>query len=469
MKKLSELYNINSDVLIKDIKINSKLVEPGDLFVCTMGVTVDRHDYIDDAINKGASAIVVSKDVDEMRVPIIKVDDTNLELPKISAKFYDNPQNELIIIGITGTDGKTTTSKIIQQLIGDDCAYLGTLGAHFKDIQEDLVNTTPDSNILFKYFRTFVDLGIKYVVMETSSEAFFRHRLDYFTFDYGLLTNVTGDHLNVHKTMDNYLTCKQQLFKQVKEDGFIILNQDDEYYEQFKGLHPNTHTYSKVKEADFYTNDYQVNDLNSEGVFTYNNIKYPFIINLIGDYNISNVSSALLLLVNLGFNLNDLIPKLNHLEQVDGRGQFIDFNTDYKILLDYAHTIGGFEAIFKYLKQINKGNIYAVFSSAGGRDKEKRPKLGEIALNNSTLVILTMEDPRFERVSDINKDILGTTTKTNYLEIEDRKSAIHYALNLAKKDDIVVILGKSGDTRMYIKDEAIEYSDYEAVKSFFNQ
>lgn len=338
MKKLSELYNINSDVLIKDIKINSKLVEPGDLFVCTMGVTVDRHDYIDDAINKGASAIVVSKDVDEMRVPIIKVDDTNLELPKISAKFYDNPEKELIIIGITGTDGKTTTSKIIQQLIGDDCAYLGTLGAHFKDIQEDLVNTTPDSNILFKYFRTFVDLGIKYVVMETSSEAFFRHRLDYFTFDYGLLTNVTGDHLNVHKTMDNYLTCKQQLFKQVKEDGFIILNQDDEYYEQFKGLHPNTYTYSKEKAADFYTNDYQVNDLNSEGVFTYNNIKYPFVINLIGDYNISNVSCALLLLVNLGFNLNDLIPKLNNLEQVDGRGQFIDFNTDYKILLDYAHS-----------------------------------------------------------------------------------------------------------------------------------
>lgn len=470
MKKLSELYEIESDVLIEDIKINSQLVEEGDIFVCTMGVNADRHDFIDDAIKKGAAAIVVSKDVGEKTVPIIKVEDTNLELPKLSAKFYDYPEKELTIIGVTGTDGKTTTGKTIQNLIGDDCAYLGTLGAHYKNFDEGLNNTTPDSNLLFKYFRKFVDLGIKYVVMETSSEAFYRKRLDYFTFDYGVITNVTGDHLNVHKTMDNYVACKQQLFKQVKNDGFIVLNKDDNYYEQFKDLHENVYTYSKTNQsADLLAKDYQVYEDHSKGVFVYENREYPFVLNLIGEYNISNISAVLLLLGHLGFNFEELVGKIDNLEKIPGRGDFLDYGQDFKILLDYAHTIGGFKALGAYLKTIDTNKVYLVFGSAGGREKEKRPTMGEVALNNSYLSILTAEDPRFEKVSDINADILSTTTKTNYLEIEDRKEAIHHALSLAEKGDLVAILGKAGDRTMQFASEVVEFSDYEAVESFFKK
>ena len=234
LKKLSELYNINDDRLIKAIKINSKEVENGDLFVCTMGVTADRHDFIDEAINNGASAIVVSRDILEKSVPVIRVDDTNLELRKISAKFYDYPCDNAYMIGVTGTNGKTTVAEIIYKLLGDTCAYIGTNGRKYKNKHFSMRNSTPDVERLYMYFREFIDAGCNSISMEVSSESYYWHRLDDIKYDIGIVTNITEDHLNIHKTIDNYVDCKCQLVSHIKDDGYSILNSSDKYYKRFR-------------------------------------------------------------------------------------------------------------------------------------------------------------------------------------------------------------------------------------------
>ena len=228
MKKLNELFpDIASNTEVTGIKINSKEVEKGDIFVCTMGVTADRHDFIDEAISNGACAVVVSKDVGEKSVPLIRVKDTNSYLRELCSKYYDYPYNKLEMIGITGTNGKTTVAEIIYQLLGDDCAYLGTNGRKWKGKSLSMRNTTPDVDRLYKYLAEFVNDECKELVMEASSEAFFRHRLDDIKYHIAVLTNITEDHLNIHKTLDNYIECKCQLFRQVEPDGFSILNSGD--------------------------------------------------------------------------------------------------------------------------------------------------------------------------------------------------------------------------------------------------
>ena len=208
MKKLSELYSGFPDIEMNGIKINSKDCKPGDLFVCVSGVNADRHDYVIDAINHGASAIVASKKID-VDVPVVYVEDTNKELPLIASKFYDYPEDKLTLIATTGTNGKTTVASIIQDL-------MGTNGIICKDFNERIVNTTPDSDRLYMYFDRFCKSGCKYLSLEASSEAFYRHRLDNLKFKIGILTNITQDHLNIHGTMENYAKCKQKLFNMLK-------------------------------------------------------------------------------------------------------------------------------------------------------------------------------------------------------------------------------------------------------------
>ena len=191
-------------------------------------------DFIDEAINNGASAIVVSRDILEKSVPVIRVDDTNLELRKISAKFYDYPCDNAYMIGVTGTNGKTTVAEIIYKLLGDTCAYIGTNGRKYKNKHFSMRNTTPDVDRLYMYFREFIDAGCNSISMEVSSESYYWHRLDDIKYDIGIVTNITEDHLNIHKTIDNYVDCKCQLVSHIKDDGYSILNSSDKYYNRFR-------------------------------------------------------------------------------------------------------------------------------------------------------------------------------------------------------------------------------------------
>lgn len=466
MKKINELFNCKYDILIKDIAINSKDVKPGDLFVCIKGVNCDRHNFIDEAINRGASFLIVKKRKN-YKIPFIKVSNPNKELPLIARKFYDFPDTKLKLIGITGTDGKTTTATIIKDLLENNlCGYIGTNGVIGKKINETISNTTPESHLLYKFLNAFTKEDLKYVAMETSSESFYRKRLSSFSFDVGILTNITEDHLNVHKTMKNYINSKKQLFNQLKKDGIAILNIDDKYYEKFSNVTNNTITYGKNEKATLCIKKILEKEKSTDITFLYKDKIYNIESPLIGEFNVYNLMAAILCLLSLGFSMDDILSRIKNIKVPSGRCEFLDFNTSYKIVLDYAHTPNGLLSILKYLNKIKKNRIITITGSAGGREKEKRNKMGKIVLENSDLVIFTMDDPRNEDP----KDIINEMIKNNdgcYEIIIDRKEAINFAFDHAKKDDIILIAGKGRDNYMAINDKYIKYSDYDVIENYF--
>ena len=467
MKKLSDLYNGFPDIIINDIKINSKEVNKGDLFVCIKGVTSDRHDYVLDAINHGAVAVVASKKIN-VNVPVIYVSDTKDELINLCKKFYDYDPNELKIIGVTGTNGKTTVASIIQNLIGSKCGYLGTNGIICSKFNEKIHNTTPDADKLYKYFQRFRKSGCIIISMEASSEAFFRGRLKKLEFDIGILTNISEDHLNIHKTVENYVNCKKELFKQVKKSGYCILNKDDKYFDEFNKIcHGKILTYGK-KDSDLNIVSIKETINYTEMSLNYHNVCYHIVSPLLGEFNVYNLCGAILALLAIGYNMESIIQNISNIKVPSGRMEFLNFGQKYSIILDYAHTPDAFKNIYQTLNKIKKGRIITVTGSAGGREHEKRPLMGKIVLDNSDYCIFTMDDPRNEDVNSIIDGLVSNTNKVNYKRIINRKEAIYKALSIAGNNDIILIAGKGDDNYMAVNNEYIPYSDRDSIKSYFN-
>ncbi len=470
VKKLNELYEGMEEIPIQGIKINSKEVEPGDLFVCTMGVTSDRHEFVEDAIRHGASAIVASKPI-QSKVPVVYVPNTNEELPLLASRFYDEPEKSLQLIAVTGTNGKTTVARMIQDLLGPkSCGSMGTNGIVCEKFEEPIRNTTPDADRLYQYFRKFVDAGCTYLSMETSSEAYYRHRLDHLEFEVGILTNITEDHLNIHQTIENYVACKKKMITQIKKEGTCVLNTDDTYFEECKKM-VSCHlvTYGKKEGATLRILSYQLKEQETEIVLQYQGQNYTITSPLVGEFNVYNLCAALLGGLSLGKDWDTLIKRIPMIHVPSGRMQFLHYGQPYHIILDYAHTPDAFLKIYPFLQTIKKGKIITVTGSAGGREKEKRSPMGKIVLENSDNVIFTMDDPREEKVDTIIDDLVSDSKKTNYERIIDRKEAITHALDMAQEKDIVLIAGKGTDNYMALGKEYLPYSDLEVVESYFKK
>lgn len=448
------------DINITGIKTSSKDIYPGDLFVCIKGVNSDRHDYIDDAIAKGASAIVVSKDVDKP-VTTIKVEDTNKELLRILKVFYDNPQDKLSIIGITGTDGKTTSAKIIQQLLGDDvCGYIGTIGIDCKYFKDKTSNTTPPPEKLFEAFYKFVNNGIKYVALEASSEAFFYHRLDGISFNLACLTNITSEHLNTHKTLENYITCKKELFINSNSQ---VLNSNDLHFNEIKEVSNNYLTYGTNSFDTLRINSYVLYPNKTIINLTYESQTYKFETSLLGKFNVENIALALLALIRLGYNIKDLINKTKNLV-IPGRMQVIDNGQNFFCIVDYAHTTNSIKNVLEFANMLKVNSIKVITGQAGGRDQTKRKDIGKIILENSDYAYLTEDDPRYEKIEDIIDMMLLDTDKTNYEKILSRKDAIKKAIKEAKENDLLLFLGKGVDHYMAIEDHRDYYDEIEEIE-----
>ena len=467
MKKLSELFeNVENDVVIKGIKINSKEVVEGDLFVCTMGVTADRHDFIDDAIAHGAVAVVVSHDVGKKRVPVVKVKDTNKEFPYLCQRFYDYPENKLTMIGITGTDGKTSTATIIQTLIGkEDCGYIGTNGRSYGSFEGDNPNTTPDADKFYSYLEEFVAYGCHYASTEASSEAFFRNRLVTFNYDLAILTNVTSEHLNIHGSFENYIECKKQLFKQTKKDGYCILNKDDEHYKEFiDSCNGKILTYGMDKDNDLQIVKFDIHPKKTDIVFKYDGEEIKIESPLLGDFNVYNLAGGLLGCLALGFKLKDLLKNISKIK-INGRIDVIDTKDNYFAIVDYAHTPNGIAKLLNFVHTLDINRSIVVIGQAGERDYLKRPKVGEVVVKNSDYAIFTAEDPRSEDPMEICKDIVRTVKDEydNYEIVVDRTEAIQKAIDIAEEKDIVLVLGKGNETYEKLKDKTIYFNDEEEV------
>ena len=469
MKKLNELFEGAAPVEISGIKINSKEVVPGDLFVCTMGVNCDRHDFVDDAIKRGAVAIVASKPL-QVTVPVIYVEDTNRELASLMARFTDYPDKKLSLIGVTGTNGKTTVAELVQDLMGEECAYIGTNGIDCSQFHEAIRNTTPDVDRMYLYLKRFYDAGCRYVSMETSSEAFYRHRLDDFHFDVTILTNITEDHLNVHKTIENYVECKCQLFAKTAPGGTSILNYDDPHYEKVRSYcKEKVLTYGYLEEADLWIQQVQLAVDHTTIMFRFLDKSYTITSPLIGSFNVVNLAASLLVLVAYGYSMEEAIARIPQIQPVLGRMELLSFGQPYQIVLDYAHTPDALDQILTFLNQIKKGRIITLTGSAGGRETEKRSGMGKVVLEKSDYVIFTMDDPRNEDVNTIIDQLIGDSSNTNYERICDRTEAIHKALSMAQANDIVLIAGKGRDNYMAVGNEYLPYCDYDEVEKYFKE
>ena len=456
--KINELIETNYDFNVKGIVDDSRLVQKDYIFVATKGYNVDHYDYIDSAINNGAVFIVADREVND-DIPHIIVDNVDEYYRELCKKFYNLDLSKLSLIGVTGTDGKTTTTTLIKELISD-CAYIGTNGLTIGNETVSTSNTTPCISELYRDLSLVKENNINTVSMEVSSEALLHKRVEGFLFDIVAFTNVTGDHLNVHKTFKNYLDCKLQLLNYVKEDGLIIVNGDDPNLKEIE----KAITFGFNKDNDYVIEEVKYDKLTKITICNKNN-KYIIEIPLKGKYNVYNMSLAFIICLLYGIEEKTLIQRIKRIKPISGRCEFLDFGQDYDIVLDYAHTINGIRSILESFKEYNYNRIITVTGAAGGREKEKRPIIGKIVMNNSDISIFTMDDPRNEDVDDIIDQMVGK--EKDYIRIQDREAAIHYAFDIASTGDVVLILGKGRDNYMAIGDKKVKYNDYETISKYF--
>lgn len=470
MKKLNEIYNCKYDTEITGISVNSKDIKHGDIFVCIKGVTTDRHDYIDEAIKNGAVALITDRVVDT-KVPYIIVDNPNNEVKKLSKLIYNNPEKKLKMIGVTGTDGKTSVSTIVSLLIGQDkCGYIGTNGYATSKFNRKTNNTTPSPDKLYKYLNDIDESKCNSVSMELSSESMLFGRIDDLEFDVIGLTNITSEHLNNHKTLKNYISCKKKILQLTKKDGYCILNHDDTHYQECKNIiKSKVLTYGKGINNDLQIVDYILDRNGTQIKFKYQEKIYNIYSPLLGEFNVYNLACALLICLSQNYDINYLLHNVDKLH-IDGRMEVIDEGQNFTLIVDYAHTEAGITKLLQFVKGIKHNRLIVVIGQAGERDQSKRRKVGKIVAVNADLAIFCYEDPRSEDPHDIiNMMTLDIRNFNNYKIIIDRKEAINYAINNACQKDIVLVLGKGNENYQKLKDKTVYFNDIEECRESLNK
>lgn len=442
-----------------NIQNNSRDVKPGDTFVAIVGHITDGHKYIEDAIKRGATKVIVS-DGKTYPVETINVDNTEEYLNKYMVDNYSKDFEDMKIIGITGTNGKTTTAFMTYEALRKlniNVAYLGTIGFFYNDNFEKTLNTTPDILNLYKYLEKAKENNCNIVILEASSVALQVGRLNGIKFDVTIFTNLTHEHMEDHHTMKNYLHAKLLINDKLKENGISIVNTDDKYGEYFKTKNTITYGYNNTDMLCIKNNDTY-----NEFTCTYKGNTYSISSSLYGKYNIYNIMASLVTLDYLGINLNDVTKIYNKLTPPKGRMNVTLYGTN-KIIIDYAHTPDGVEKVLTAAKNMTNGHIYTVFGCTGDREKEKRPMMGKTVEKYSDYFIITDDDPHYEDEMAIAKDVASKLTTDKYEIIVDRKKAIERGIELLNENDILLILGKGHEESIRIKDQNVPHNDEEHV------
>lgn len=448
-----------------NIKIDSRKVVKGDTFVALRGTTVDGHNFINDAISNGASKVIIDHDI-ECSVEKEIVTDTDKWLTNYISNTYSKEVNEMNIIGVTGTNGKTTTAYLTYQILnklGTKTAYIGTIGFYLPD--EDFIelpNTTPNILDLYELLLTAKEHGCKNVMMEVSSHALHQERVKGLSYKVAAFTNLTQDHLDYHKTMENYLEAKKLILKQL--EGPMIVNADDPCANSWTNSYSNTKTFG-LNGTDYKLLSYNDTEHGTHIKFTHNSTDYEVNTNLRSTFNVYNYLTSLALINNLGYSIEDIINITDSIYPPKGRCEQIKVKCG-EAVVDYAHTPDAVEKIVKAFTENKKGRVITLVGCGGDRDPKKRPIMGRIAAENSDYVIFTSDNPRTEDPQAIMDDILTGVTTSNY-EVElDRKKAIIKGLDMIKDNDVVLILGKGHEDYQILGHEKVHLDDAEEVRNY---
>ncbi len=477
IKNLNIINKINyCDVEITGISYNSKETKKGDLFVCIKGFVVDGHNYFQNAIDNGAIAILCEKEL-KTNLPQIIVENARNNLADVAANFYNNPSEELAIIGITGTNGKTTITHLLQKILEDNkqkSALIGTLGYKLccDDNYKSEGRTTPQALELQQLFRDFAsNHKVKNVLMEVSSHALEQNRVKKCNFSGAILTNLTQDHLDYHKTMEEYFNAKAILFEGLKENAFAIINSDDAWADKFLSKVPvkaKKTTYGIDKKADFIAKDitYTKNGASFICQTPLGDYKINLLMN--GKFAIYNSLAAIACAFEMGVDIKSAIQTLESIEGVSGRFEIVCKKP--MVVIDYAHTPDGLENALNAARGITPkdGKLICMFGCGGDRDATKRPIMGKIAEELADVVMITSDNPRSENPQEIINQILKGMSKPCMIEV-DRAKAIKELAKISNSQDIVLIAGKGHETYQILADKTIDFSDKEHAKKAFEK
>lgn len=466
---------------VGSIDYDSRSVKKNSVFVAMKGFSTDGHKFINEAINKGAIAVVVEDNnaaPDEIfihsKTAKILVRNSRIALAELSKGFYKDPSSRIKLIGITGTNGKTTTAFYLKHIIentGYKTGLMGTIANYIGDERNDSSLTTPESNDLNALLYKMISKGCSHAVMEVSSHSLALHRVHGLDFKCGIFTNITSDHLDFHNSFGNYLNSKKILFDNLSQDSFAIINADD----------PNSVSITKNTKAKIIsygtsaTADYRIYniyyDLNGTKFMISNNSKsYSLSTSLIGTFNAFNATAAFSAAASFGIDANKLVEGIKSAPQVPGRFEVIGSGSK-KVIVDYSHTADSLKQALTAVREIVKNNlsVITIFGCGGNRDKSKRPEMGRIASELSDEIIITSDNPRSEDPFKIIDDIKTGILKTNYKVIENREEAIALTVKSAPENSVILIAGKGHETYQEINGVRNHFSDQEIAKKYLNE
>jgi len=469
--RIEELVKLIEERKISGISSDSKRIKKGFIFVAVKGAKKDGSRFIDEALYRGAGFIVCdskAKAGNSNKAVFIKVKDTRSALAILADSFYRNPSSKIKVIGITGTNGKTTVTYLLEALLKEarsNPAVIGTVNYRYKNKIIPAKNTTPGPLELQSLLADMLKKEVDYVAMEVSSHALDQERVKGVDFHSAIFTNLTQDHLDYHKTLAKYFQAKSKLFRNISSKSFVVVNNDDKYSVKLKKITPaKLITYGIKNKADVMAKNIKFDARFTEFDLCFRAKIIKFRIKLIGRHNVYNVLAAVSWGLKQGLSLKTIKSAFEKFTSVPGRLERIDSKKGFCVFVDYAHTDDALKNVLCALRQLSPEKIITVFGCGGERDKLKRPKMGSVVNKLSDFAIVTNDNPRSEKPEDIAKDI-QKGMKNNYCVVLDRKEAIRKSLSSASAGDIILLAGKGHENYQVLKDKTIHFSDQEEVQA----